>query len=348
MYDFSKAKINSIIVHNVGNKYEDESLDLSMKPLDIADESIKQVLFNYFFSPFKKDELYNFHNEKSLDENMVYNFTKDIFENDFSFYENSVNIAKQLFIKSNHPNIKSGEFYVVHLKNCFFYDEVCDAIGLFKSESKETFLKVFLSGDSYQLGCENGINIKKLDKGCVIFNTSNEDGYNVCIVDKTNKNNDTVYWRDEFLGLKPVDASYFNTKNYLELCKDFVKDVYNQENDASLPDQIDLLNRSIDYFKDSDVFSESEFKDKIIAEPDVIDAFEDYKQFYSAEKDMELKDTFGVSDSAVKDSKRHFKHVLKLDKNFHIYIHGDRKFVEKGYDTSKDMNYYKLYYKEEK
>ena len=34
MYDFSKAKIDSIIVHNIGNKYEDESLDLSMKALE--------------------------------------------------------------------------------------------------------------------------------------------------------------------------------------------------------------------------------------------------------------------------------------------------------------------------
>ncbi|MGB5989551.1 MAG: nucleoid-associated protein [Marinifilaceae bacterium] len=348
MYDFSKAKIDSIIVHNVGNKYEDEKLDLSMKALDIADESINQVLFNYFFSPFKKDELYNFNHEQSLDKNIVYNFVQDIFENNLSFYENSVNIAKQLFLKSNHPNIKSGEFYVVFLKDCVFYDEVCDAIGLFKSESKETFLKVFLTGDTYQLGCEDGINIKKLDKGCVIFNTSKEQGYNVCIVDKTNKNNDTVYWRDDFLGLKAVEASYFNTKNYLDLCKDFVKDVYNQDNEVSLPDQIDLLNRSINYFKDTDVFSENEFKDKIITEPDVIEAFEDYKQFYSTEKDLDIKDVFGVSESAVKDSKRYFKHVLKLDKNFHIYIHGNRKFVEKGFDTAKDMNYYKLFYKEEK
>jgi hypothetical protein len=347
MYDFSKAKIQAIVVHNVGNKYEDESLLLSKKPLEISDEAIKQVLFNYFFSPFKKDELYHFHHEHALSENEVYKFSKDVFENNLSFYENSINIAKQLFIKSNHPNIKPGEFYMVFLKDCVFYDEVCDAIGFFKSENKETFLKVFLSDDNYELGCENGINIKKLDKGCVVFNTSKEEGYKVCIVDKTNKKNEALYWKDEFLGLKAVEASYFNTKNYLELCKDFVKDVYNQDNEASLPDQIDLLNRSLDYFKEIDVFSENEFKDKIIIEPEVVSAFEDYKQFYAEDKDVEFKDNFGVSDFAVKDSKKHFKHVLKLDKNFHIYIHGERKFVEKGFDTARDMNYYKLYYREE-
>jgi len=347
MYDFSKAQLQKLVVHNIGNKYEEESLELSKQSMNIADQAIEQVLFNYFFSPFKKDELYNFHHEDSLEYNEVYNYISEVFEENLSFYENSVNIAKHLYTKSNHPNIKSGELYIVYLKGCAFYDEVCDAVGIFKSENKETFLKVFLDGENYQLGCENGINIKKLDKGCVVFNTSKEEGYKVCIVDKTNKNNDTVYWKDEFLGLKPLDASYFNTKNYMNLCKDFVKEVYNQENEASITDQIDLLNRSIDYFKETDVFSENEFKDKIIKEPEVISAFEDYKQYYSEDKEVDFKDSFGVSDFAVKDNKKYFKHVLKLDKNFHVYIHGERKFVEKGFDTARDMNYYKLFFRDE-
>lgn len=347
MYDFSKAKIKKLVVHNIGNKYNDESLELSRQSIDLTDSIVEQVLFNYFFSPFKKDELYRFYNDEAIEHNYMYNYTTYIFENNFDFYENSVNIAKLLYAKSNHPNIKSGELYIVYLEDCIFYDEICDAIGIFKSENKETFLKVFLDGENYQLGCENGININKLDKGCVIFNTSKEDGYKVCIVDKTNKNNDTLYWKDEFLGLKPLEASYFNTKNYLSLCKDFVKDVYNQENEASKTDQIDLLNRSLEYFKEIDVFSENEFKDKIIKEPEIITAFEDYKQYYSEDKEIEFKDNFGISEYAIKDNKKYFKHVLKLDSNFHVYIHGERKFVEKGYDTARDMNYYKLYFRDE-
>ena len=49
----------------------------------------------------------------------------------------------------------------------------------------------------------------------------------------------------------------------------------------------------------------------------------------------------------IKDEKRYFKHVLKLDKNFHVYIHGQKKYIEKGYDSDRDMNYYKLYFREE-
>ena len=41
------------------------------------------------------------------------------------------------------------------------------------------------------------------------------------------------------------------------------------------------------------------------------------------------------------------KSVIKLDKNFHIYIHGERQMVEKGFDEVKQLNFYKLFFKEE-
>ncbi len=58
------------------------------------------------------------------------------------------------------------------------------------------------------------------------------------------------------------------------------------------------------------------------------------------------KRPFDVSNSAVKDEKKYFKHVLKLDKNFHVYIHGQKKLVERMI-SDRDMNYYKLYFREE-
>ena len=49
----------------------------------------------------------------------------------------------------------------------------------------------------------------------------------------------------------------------------------------------------------------------------------------------------------LKDEKKYFKHVLKLDKNFHVYIHGEKKYIRKGYDPDRDMNYYVLYFRNE-
>ena len=62
---------------------------------------------------------------------------------------------------------------------------------------------------------------------------------------------------------------------------------------------------------------------------------------------MPIADVFEISGNAVKKQQRVYKSVLKLDKNFHIYIHGDRELIEKGFDDGKSMNYYKVYFREE-
>lgn len=45
--------------------------------------------------------------------------------------------------------------------------------------------------------------------------------------------------------------------------------------------------------------------------------------------------------------KKNQKTIIKLDRDFHIYIHGDYNKLERGYDKDRDMSYYKLYFKEE-
>lgn len=41
------------------------------------------------------------------------------------------------------------------------------------------------------------------------------------------------------------------------------------------------------------------------------------------------------------------KSVIKLDKNFHIYVHGRRDLIERGFDEEKGKKYYKVYFDEE-
>jgi hypothetical protein len=49
----------------------------------------------------------------------------------------------------------------------------------------------------------------------------------------------------------------------------------------------------------------------------------------------------------VKSQARVFKSVLKLDKDFHIYIHGDRNKIERGVDPDTGRKYYKIWYDQE-
>ena len=78
----------------------------------------------------------------------------------------------------------------------------------------------------------------------------------------------------------------------------------------------------------------------------MISEFQNYKQDFEDEKDVRLMEDFAVSRAAVKNQSRVFKSVLKLDKNFHVYIHGKRDMIEKGVDEM-GRKYYKLYYNEE-
>jgi len=101
------------------------------------------------------------------------------------------------------------------------------------------------------------------------------------------------------------------------------------------------------YFKEKESFEIDEFSNEVIGNPKAIESFKTFKQNYEKEFDTEIADSFDISSPAVKKQAKVFKSVLKLDKNFHIYIHGNKELIEKGFDDDKSMNYYKVYFKEE-
>lgn len=344
MIPSENSNINNIAIHQVGNKANDDLLRLSSSEINLH-EDIKEILVSYFLSPFKSSEYFNFYHDIDLNMNEVFACVTAIFDNPDSLLEQSINLAKHLYEQSMHPKIKSGEFYTVYFKDCILNGETLDAVGLFKSENKDTFLKVFPAGDGFEIESQQGININKLDKGCLIFNMEKENGYVVAVVDNTNKGAEAQYWIDDFLHIRQRKDEYYNTHNVLSLYKNFVKDELPQQFEVSKADQIDLLNKSVKFFKENDNFDMEEFANEVIAQPDIIETFNQYKTHYQKEYDTEIADNFTISDQAVKKQARVFKSVIKLDKNFHIYIHGDRNLIEQGADEK--GKFYKVYYKEE-
>jgi hypothetical protein len=133
----------------------------------------------------------------------------------------------------------------------------------------------------------------------------------------------------------------------MELCKDFVEEVYNEEHEVDKPEQIAMLNKSKNYFKENETFDKKDFEENVLAQPEVIEAFNEYQQQYAEEKNVEFKENFEVSENAQKKQQSKMKGVLKLDKNFHIYIHGDESKVVKGVDPETGMKYYQFFYEHE-
>ena len=331
-------------MHKVGNKLNEDGVVFSKSNLHL-DSSLKTILSQYFLTSFKFEELYSLYHQTDIALNEVYSYVSKIFENHEQFHQQSMNLATHLYEKSVYPKIKTGEFYVIYFKDCILDEHTADAIGLFKSENKDTFLKIFQNTENFNIESEEGININKLDKGCLIFNINKENGYVVAVVDNTNKGEDAKYWIDDFLHVRPRKDEYYNTHNVLSLCKNFVTKELPQQFDVQKADQADLLNRSVQFFKEKDSFDMEEFTNEVFAQPEVIDSFNKYKENYEQDRDLEIADSFTISESAVKKQARAFKSVIKLDKNFHIYVHGNRNLIEQGEDEK--GKFYKVYYQEE-
>ncbi len=344
MFVFDETEINAIALHRVGNKVKEEDLILSENLLQLPEE-MNEILKTWFLSSFKSEAYYNLKIDGEVP-NFLFREIKPLFDGTGDFFEASKNIARFLFDQTHHSQIKSGDLFMVYFTNCVVDDELCDAIGLFKAENKDIFIQIKPDSNLFSVEANEGINIHKLDKGALIFNTEEEFGYKISLVDKVNKI-EAQYWRENFLHVQERNDEFYQTQSYLDMCKGFVEQVYNQENNVERTEQIEMLNKSAEYFTEKEAFNIEEFENEVIKEPEIVNAFEEYKQLFEEQHELQMEPEFAISKEAVKKNKRKFKSVLKLDKNFHIYIHGDRNRIEKGFDNQKNMNYYKVYFETE-
>ncbi|HZX75412.1 MAG TPA: nucleoid-associated protein [Cyclobacteriaceae bacterium] len=347
MIDYTDTTIEKVSVHQVGNKTNEEEPRLSKTLLNITDLKVRQLLQKFFLTPFSNPEFYNFtFSNEDFTLNPLFNFVSHVFDDVKTFQRNSVNIAKHLYELSVHPQIKSGDLFVAYFADINIDGDIMDAIGIFKSEDSQAFLKLQHDEQNYSIETDTGINPEKLDKGCLIFDIDRESGYRICTLDKSNKSIEAQFWKNSFLQLKPCSDTYHHTKEVMNITKDFVTKQLIDEFEVSKADQIDLLNRSVDYFKKHDSFDKVDFEKNVFQDKEIIKSFRHFDNAYRDENDMELSDNFEISQQAVKKQARIFKSVLKLDKNFHIYIHGKRELIEQGVEKD-GRKFYKIYYERE-
>ncbi len=344
MQYFEGASVTHIAVHKVGNESEGEYLNLSGKELVLTPD-VRDLLVKYFLAPFKSEEYFQFFSEGNLANNAVWKSAGSIFDNPTQTLLQSKQLAQHLYNLGNHPNVKGGELFVVYFKEGLLNGETIDAIGLFKSESKEPFLKILPTEENFDVEWEEGINIHKLDKGCMIYNIDRENGFIVSVVDGKQKSAEGRYWTDGFLRIQQRQDQYFHTESAMTLYKTYVVDHLPELYNVTRADQADMLNRSLAFFKEKQHFDQETFNSEVLHHEDFIESFDKYKQHYAAEKDIAIADNFSISPAAVKKQNRAYKSVIKLDKNFHIYIHGDRSMIEHGEDDK--GRFYKLYFNNE-
>jgi hypothetical protein len=347
MLETSNASLHSVSVHVAGNKSNKEELILSEKTLPVGEDKLRDLLLTYFLSGFNAPEFFAFHySNGEFTLNPLFRFASEIFSDPGCFHENSREIARHLYEVTQHPNIKSGDLYIAYISGINLENKQVDCLGIFKAENKENYLKLDYSHRDFTVIADRGINVNKLDKGCLILNAFEDSGFKICIVDNTNKA-EAQFWKNDFLNVKPWSDAFHHTQNFLHLTRQYLVDELQEEFNVPKTDQIDLMNRSVNFFKSRDQFDQREFETEVLADANVIESFRRFEKDYNQKYPGDIIDNFEISAQAVKRQARIFKSVLKLDKNFHIYIHGNRELIERGFDEVIGKHYYKVYFDKE-
>ena len=349
MINLFNAQIESLSLHQVGNKSRNEPIFLSDSPYKLNDE-ITPLIKEFFLKPFreKEENYYQFAHEVDLEYNEIFTQATRLFDSPWKAHEISTAITRYLFEQSNHPHIKNGEVYVAYLKNVAIDNEVVDAIGIFKSEIKADFIEMEENGSHLEMILKQGISLDKLDKGCLIFNYKKEEGYKILTIDSNRY--DSRYWLEHFLGVDAFHDENFLTKKYLKFTQDFAKEVVFPAEDKK--EEVLFMNRAMNHFAKNDQFEESNFLNEVLDNPDLISEFKNYKVDKGEKYSIEDISSFPISNTAVSEARRKIKSVINLDTNIQIkmdFINSEsaEKFVEKGWDEEKQMYYYLVYFNKE-
>jgi hypothetical protein len=219
------------------------------------------------------------------------------------------------------------------------------AVGIFKTEEKSSFIETGRVGTEIHLRIAKGADLGRFDKGCLVLLSDDQTDPVVLITDRRSRGEEAVYWRENFLGCEPRNTGYRLTAGVMQATHEFVAGYESEETAMSRTDKIDLLNRSVSWFKSRDNFEQRDFEQEVLGDPALI---RDYRRFRSDQGfDVEgTQEGFQISAAAVRHQARVFRSVLKLDRNFHIYIHGDRHLIQQGREPD-GRKFYKIYFENE-
>lgn len=345
----TRAGISKFIIHKVGNKFN-SATNIFSEDVITFDEESYELMKPFLLKPFGNlAESFRFNHHANIELNELNNYATEIFNDESSFIDVSKHIVNHLYEQSNSAQIKIGDVIIALFEDIEYKDVVTQALGVFKIESKIDFFQTYMEKDSLDVFVQKGISTKKLDKGCLIINSSDVEGKVILSVD--NNNYDAQYWLKNFLNIKPADDANEHTKNYIEMCKDFSEDIIKE--DFGNHEKSKFLAKTVDYFKENEDANIEDFKVEVFEENEELNPlFDDYKKQFEELNDVLVRNQFAISDIVLKKQKQKIKTEIKLDTNIQIKLDIDApdassEYLEKGYDEEKKMKFYKVYFNEE-
>lgn len=343
-----KIKINRIskmVVHHVGNKAKGDGVEFggNLIPIDDIEQDIKKLISK----SFDITDLYHFYFESTVELNPIYTFVRTIFHDNKTFLQQTKHIAKILYECSSHPKIKEGELSLFYLEGCELNGEVCDAIAIIKAETQQQLLQVSRNNQEVLAKKASGISLSKVEKGCLIFCNAEEQGYQIAIVDNIKKGSDSKYWKDSFLHIKSYNSPKHQTKSLIDVCHEFINTVVADSNRLSKVDKAMISVRAKKVLQDNETLSMNDYAEEVFHDYILETKFKDYVAEKEIGSHIHQNGSIDIDRTGISKAKTKVE-TIKLDSNFDIHILGGQDRIVKGYDKNAGMNYYQLYFEEEK
>lgn len=347
MLDFTEARLKLASLHFIGNKSRGEDAVFSAELLAF-DKELEKALLKFVLTPFvSKNELYSFSHHDDAKFNEVKNYSESILRNNDLFLDESLKIASHLYSAGNHPNIKTGEFIVCLFSGIAFNKKKVFCLGLFKSETKDYFL-TYSHGSNNNINAklEKGASLNGLDKGALILKHTANTELELLVFDK--RSADAQYWLNSFLDVQTKQDNRYLTETVMKSCLSFSKS--SVANEFEKKDLISLNNYVSDYFKGASSFNRSDFFGGIENE-EYAEDFLNYVSSKTSDANIDLRSNFPVDRNKAEIIAKKIKNIIKLDTDIELKIGAIEKKlpdnIEKGFDDTKGMYYYKIYFNEE-
>ncbi|MDM5336151.1 nucleoid-associated protein [Fictibacillus enclensis] len=337
MLDLSKCVLETAILHYIASPLENVKSVISDNVINEI-EPFQKAFLTLSFNRFEENEICDFFHESELNLNEVYFFSRDILKKNNDFIENSQKIAKHLIEVSRHPNIKGGELLVLKFIGGKYENKEVDILSIVKIEDKEQFLQVNNLNERLTISSFRGINLKQNNKlGLVMFFKDTSESL---VFVKNRKQDDTVFWKENFLKVKHKVDDRYKTEQLLKECRQFITN----SPDLAPEEKVEYLSKSIDFFKEETYFDAGRYVENVFKEKSVDVSY--------LQKQIQPLETNITSEAVRKLEKKFIKTiVLDSDINIRISLRENGKIheiLEKGFDEIRNKKFYKIYFEEEK
>ena len=196
--EIGESVVEDVILHQVGNRLREEPLILADQCFDITESIANLILGGYLRGIVSDKNQYMLTHESDMTLNDVAHHVSAFFSKKISFVELSRNLATHLYASAHHPNIASGDLFVILFDKLKLDGQYKSAIGVYKAESKQQYISTRADGESRQLAVSSGINPDLIDKGALIVDGSEI----IYAIDRLS--NRTKYWIEDFLKAKQI------------------------------------------------------------------------------------------------------------------------------------------------